>query len=150
MRTRVVVAKAERVERVDPTSLEGRGLSSLSKMNTAEKYKTPNIRHEGSGYESDTWFKVKGYCYISVRLHVTWFNMMGWYFGVRLEGWTGKKGNPGKFFHEMGRCDDLLAYRNGKDRNACAVDCEAKAVEMLRARGVRDPKFLPFKYTVTY
>lgn len=121
------------------------------KMNTKEKYVTPNIYRKSSQYKSVSFIhRENGLAsrdtdwHYRVTIQVVWFNRSGWFYVTELEG---RILDP-KYTLDHG--ERGATWRNGKDLRFAAFAAEARATALCAKYGAIVTKFAPYIHPERY
>lgn len=104
-------------------------------MNTAVKYKRPGRNRYGE-YQSLTFIQqdeIVGH----IKISLVWFNGLGWYYSVELEGWNNRV-----IIMEYSKNKDI--WKRGKELPLCAQAAEDEARTMCEAHGLIGLNFMPY------
>jgi hypothetical protein len=115
-------------------------------MNTEVPYKTPSCRNKYGRYRSRTYITPPppGFLLVQIDIHITWFNQLGWYYGVNLALSTLKQPCILEF------SDDRRTWRKGKELPICAEAAEKDVARLLFKHGISMPKLTPFTLGPNY
>lgn len=113
------------------------------RMNTAAPYRRPSHRSSSGLYKSKTTLSEPGYV-AHVTIALVWFNGLGWYFTVSVEGFTFTGDAPRPLVE---RVADKRLWPLGKQLAECSFAAEDAASELCRRLGLVAEAFSPFEPT---
>ena len=114
------------------------------KMNTVVEYRRPSIRTAYGQYVSNSIWKLPGWWHFRVKISLVWFNSLGWYFIVEIDGLREK---DSVIVHGP---ESRKTWPKGQERDACSFAAEEEAKKMCADLGVTVDKFEPFVLAPRY